>query len=101
MESIRKRSCIRNAAKRCIEDKMAAVCNKSLAPRHPQYNRTGKAELFSRRADRDFGCAQAELVDFDRQWKTAKRLDHLRLVGNDDHALGSGGNDLLAQQRAA
>jgi hypothetical protein len=56
---------------------MAAVCNKRLAPRHPQCDGTGKAEPSGCRGDRDFRGTQAERVDLDGQWKTAERLDHL------------------------
>ena len=55
----------------------------------------------ARGADREFGRPQAERVDFDRQRKAAERLDQLRSVGNDDHALRSRRDDLFAQQRAA
>ena len=89
MESIRKRSCIRNAAKRCIEDKMAAVCNKRLAPRHPQCNRAGKAETFGRCRDRDFGGAQPNRLTSIGSGNLAERPPS-SAVGNDDHVGGRG-----------
>ena len=101
VQSLGKRSCIRNAAKRCIEDQMSAVCNKRFAVRHPQCQGAVQAEFRGGAANRNLGRLQPEPVDFDRQREAAERFDQLGTVGNHDHAGRGRGDDLFAQQRAA
>src|SRR5262245_20328426 len=85
VESFGKRSCIRNAAKRCIEDQMSTVCNKRFAIRHPQCQRAFKAKPGGGARYRQFSRFQPESVDLDRQRETAQHVDQLGLVGNNDH----------------
>ncbi len=66
MKSIGERSCIRNAAKRCIKNEMAAIGNERLAPRHPQCDRALKAKRGGGLAHGNFRGPQAEAVDLDR-----------------------------------
>src|SRR5580704_3787020 len=47
------------------------------------------------------GRCEAKWNDLDRQWKRAEPWHELGRIGNDDHALRGGGDDLLAQQRPA
>src|SRR5580704_12323622 len=47
------------------------------------------------------GRREAKWNDLDRQWKRAEPRHELGRIGDDDHALRGGGDDLLAQQRPA
>ena len=101
VKGIRKRSCIGNAAKRCIDNEMSTVGYEGLAAGLAQHQRTGKAELFRCLCDGDFGGSETKRIDLDRQWEAAERLDQLGLVGDHDHARRGRRDDLLAQQRTA
>ena len=80
---------------------MTAVCHKRLACRHPQCDRSGKAEFTRRRGDGDFGGAQAETVDLDGQWEAAEDVHNLRFIDDADEAMRCGGDDLLASEGGA
>ena len=59
------------------------------------------ADVGGKRGDHVAGRREAEGHDLERQREGAQGLDLLGGVGDDDHAAGRGGNDLLAQQGAA
>jgi hypothetical protein len=98
----RERFWLRNAAKKSIENEMSPIGHEGFALRlAAKFQFTLGLVAGHDSGDGPTGCAKAKAVNLDRQWKTAQRLNNLRAIGDDDHGIGSGGHDLLAQQRAA
>ena len=102
VKSIRQRSCIRNAAKRCIEDQMPAVCNKRLRRSSSSMSaaRTGRAPAAARAMASSVAFRPKRLTSIG-SGKRPSVVDQLERVGDHDHARRRRRDDLLAQQRAA
>lgn len=82
IELTRQRLCIRNAAERCIKNKMPPIGDKSIATRLAQAERTRKAKARGGSVDEDTGGRKTERIDLDRQWKGAERLAGRPVVVN-------------------
>src|SRR5262249_50980243 len=91
-----------NARERGVEDEVRPIRDKSMALAGPARDRWSRAAARgSRRLAGATGRRKPERHHLDRQRKAAKHGHELAVVGDDDHAGGSGGHDLLAQQGAA
>ena len=101
VESIRQRSWIRNAAKRCIEDQMPAVCNKRLRRPSSSMSAARKGRGAARLADRQPVASRPNRLTSIGSGKRPSVADQLGPVGDDDHPRRGRRHDLLAQQRAA
>ena len=72
VERARQGSWIGNAAKRCIDDQMAAICDERRAVAHPQHRAGRQGRARRRTADRQLGGLEAEAVDLDRQRESGR-----------------------------
>src|SRR5690606_36665747 len=74
------RICIRNKAKRCIENIVAAIRHVRTVAGLALHQITGKTKLRSHPFDGDARDRETEGIDLDRQLESTQRFEHLALV---------------------
>ena len=102
LEGLVERLGIVDARERAVEKYVAAVGHEGAAVLgQPQLDLARAADVGGHRADQRARGGEPEAHRFDGKRKLAEHPDALGCVGDDDHALGGHGHDLLAQQRTA
>src|SRR5205085_4406369 len=97
VEAIGEHVGMRNPLECCVKNPVPAIRDENVAIfAAPEACRPGAADLGGGGLNPAPGGSEAERRHLDGQWEAAQHRDPLRLVGYNDHARGSAGDNLFA-----